>query len=168
MGRVVWLVIHGLDIYETIQDALNQRNISYDIVSHPIEVDDLKQPRSSQSLLDTNSVKLILADLIPESHRSTERTVTGQTIAMFVLDRSEQIKNDDRIEQFCKNIPFHVELGYFLALEDPLVQRVLDPMALIVLEQLGLDQHDLITSNMITSRLNRLLRRESWKSAVGE
>lgn len=161
LGRTIWLVIHSPEIYVATQELLDSEGLSYEVVRDEIDVREPNMAQTMWPLIDSRAIQLILAPLIPETTPSPEKAISNRTVAMLVLDRSSDIGNDDRLERFCKNLPVPFELGYFQALEDPLVSRVLDDTAMIVLEQLGLDQHDLITSNMITSRLNRLLRREA-------
>ncbi|MEL7500283.1 MAG: hypothetical protein AAFN77_21990 [Planctomycetota bacterium] len=160
LGRTVWLVVHALDVYEQTQQLLEENQVAYDVVTSRIEMLPLVRSKGKSSLLGVDSVKLVLANLISVSHRPETAPLSSTSLAVFVLDRSEDIRDDEQIDSFCRNLPMQVELGYFLSLEDPLVLQVLDPTALIVLEQLGLDQHDLITSSMITSRLDRHLRKQ--------
>lgn len=161
LGKTVWIVIHRPELYEIIQSLLDEQEIRYDVLLEPLNDDSFNTQESQARLLDTATVKLVLADLIRDTRPSQESTVASTTIAMFVLDRSELIEDDHRIAAFCRNMPLFIELGYYLSLDDPVVSRVMDPVSMLVLEQMGLDKHFLITSNLITSRLNRLLKREA-------
>lgn len=161
MGKTIWLVAHAQDIFNDIQDRLGQWKLDYEIVMQPIEVKQLLLASENQPLLDAGSIKLVHASLIPSTKPDGSKPDLETTVAMFVLDRNRDIEHDDRLDLFCRNVPIKFEVGYFLSLEDELVRTVLDDTAMLVLEQMGLAQHDLITSTMITSRLNRNLRRRS-------
>lgn len=161
MGKTIWLVAHAQDVFNDIQDQLGRWKLDYEIVMQPIEVKQLLLASENQPLLDADSIKLIHASLIPSTKPDASKPDLETTVAMFVLDRNWEIEHDDRLDLFCRNVPIKFEVGYFLSLEDELVRTVLDDTAMMVLEQMGLAQHDLITSTMITSRLNRNLRRRS-------
>ena len=53
-----------------------------------------------------------------------------------------------------------VELGYFLAFDDPVVASMLNETTLEVLNQLGLASHSLINSTALTRRIERQLKRQ--------
>ena len=53
-----------------------------------------------------------------------------------------------------------VELGYFMAFDDPLVAAVLSDTTVQVLNQLGLQSHSLINSMTLTRRIDRQLQKQ--------
>lgn len=160
LNRCIWLVCHHEATFEVTQDQLAHWGYPYRIEMDTIDPNFLIGNDGSE-LLAPRNVNLVLASLIPSTRWIAGDSFEQPGISMMVLDRHQNIVNDDQIEAFCKNVPFRIELGYFLSLEDELVKTVLNETSLMVLEQLGLDSHDLITSNLITRRLNRKLRREA-------
>ena len=111
-------------------------------------------------------VQLILAPLLDDYHPPLQDQTrhSDQMVALMVLERHGDIRRDDSIESFCRSAPMPIELGYFLSLDDPLVKEVVSPTSRLVLEQMGLEEHELITSNLITRRLDKSLRRRSIDS----
>ena len=53
-----------------------------------------------------------------------------------------------------------VEFGYFLSLNDAVLRMTIDDQVIEILKQLGLDD-ELISSTMVTRRLETVLRRTS-------
>lgn len=155
--KPIWLVTHFAETYTAIQNELENWQIDYEIVAQPIAPKQIER----SGLLSNTSLKLVLADLIPESQPAPNVLADAPTIAMIVLERHPQIKHDERIETFCKSLPVPVECGYFLSLEDDVVKLVVNETSLKVLKQLGVNEHELITSHMVTSRLKKVLKRMS-------
>jgi len=156
-NRPIWLVTHFVETFSAVQDKLDQWQVDYDIVSQPINPHQLER----SGLLSNSTLKLILAELIPEPDPTVMALDSTQTIAMMVVERHPQIRHDRRIDLFCEALPVRVEYGYFISLEDDVVKLIVNENALRVLKQLGLNEHELITSHMVASRLNKVLGRMS-------
>jgi len=157
--KAVWLVVHFLDTFTELQNQLDRWGLDYDIVSSEIKVRELDR----SGLLGKDSIKLILADLVPEPLSSIEvlNPKDNQQVAMIVVERHPMLDHDQRLLNFAKSLPVKVEFGYYLALDDVVIKSIIDPMTIQILKQLGLDDLELITSNMITRRLETVLRRHA-------
>lgn len=157
LNNGIWLIAHRQETFQEIQDELETWKLPYEIEMEPLTRDRL-QP---DDLLASGKIKLILSALIPEPISAQLADSAEQApLSVMVLDRHHKLENDMALETFCRNLPTRVELGYFLSLDDDVVREVVDPTSRLVLEQLGLSRHELITSNLITKRINRHLRRQ--------
>ena len=160
LGRTVWLVAHRESTFLDLQDQLADWNCGYEIPMAALVPQDVPP----DSVLDPASVKLILAPLLLApiaTGRPVGNMITDSPLAVMVLDRSFDWASDQQIESFCRTLPLPVELGYLLSLDDPVVADVVDPTSRLVLEQLGMQRHGLITSTMITARIRRRRRQAS-------
>ena len=154
--KSIWLVVHFTDTFGTLQDQLDLWQMDYMIVTQPVEANQL----DNSGLLNTSQIKLILAELIPEAEiENVIESDTNQTIAMIVVERHPDFAHDVRLEQFARSLSVNVEFGYFLALDDETIRLVVNDTSIEILKQLGMNEHELITSNMVTRRLNATLPR---------
>lgn len=159
--KSIWLVVHFMDTFSELQDRLESWNLDYDVISSRLNASDIDR----KGLLKQNSIKLILAELIPQPAEIAAVVDESEMrkLAMIVAERHPLLAEDQRLESFAKSIPVWVEFGYFLALDDVVVKLAVNDTTVEVLQQLGLDDHELIASNMITRRLEKVLKRESAK-----
>ena len=155
--KSIWLVAHFVETYTELQELLDQWQFDYDVVSTPIDPNHLER----SGLLSRSSLKLVLGQLIPDAKPNLLEVDRSQTIALVMVERHPQVLHDQRIEAFSKTLPVRVELGYFLSLEDESVKLVVNETTLTILKQLGMNEHELITSHLVTSRLNKVLGRMS-------
>ena len=162
-AKSIWLVVHFTDTFSTLQSELDVWQLDYEIVSKPIDLNQLER----SGLLSPGKINIVLADLIPEiGGEILLEPNPDQTIAMIVVERHPQIKRDDQLESFARALPVRVEFGYYLSLEDDVVRLVINDTSIKILKQLGMDEHELIASTMVTRRLNKMLRRvaETYRS----
>lgn len=159
-GNSTWLVVHFLDTFTQIQEQLEQWGFEYEIVSSRLNANELERT----GLLTNGSFpapfKLILAELVPEPPQLSGLLPVDiqKQVAMIVLERHPQIKHDQRLLSFAKSVPLKTEFGYLLALDDPTVVLAIDDKVTQILKQLGW-QSEMISSNMVTRRLETVLKR---------
>jgi hypothetical protein len=80
-------------------------------------------------------------------------------VAMMVAERHPYGPKDQRITEFALSLPARVEIGYYLAMEDELVNRLIPDHLIELLKTMGLQEQDLISSAMVTKQLRRFLRK---------
>ena len=151
-GKVVWLVVHFPDTFEHVQDLLDRWEISYRVATKPL----MPTVLQDECMVAAGDVWLVLSDLICKFDHGIQAT-PAQRLAVFVLERHPLIDHDLRIHAYCKNIGLQLELGYFLAFEDRVVQSGLDKMTLLLMEQMGLSDHGMVNSMTVTRRINKRL-----------
>ena len=155
-GSRVWIVTHFADTFAALQDLLDEWQIEYQICDKEI------QPQTAlESTRDhSNSVLLILSDLLTLADSTALAFDDSVAIAMIVVERHPLVEIDHKLEAFSKSMPRRVRFGYYLAIDDVVVRRVVNETTIQILKQLGMKDHELITSNMVTRRLDKVLTRE--------
>ena len=165
LSRSVWLMAHFPDTFVLMQEQVNQWGLEYSIVRQPITIESLSG--TNQDLLSPGSIHLVLADLVPPETTVNTESLTGNVAAM-VVERHPCMECDTKLHEYFKSISatgLGIELGYFLAFDDPLVAAVLNETTVQVLNQLGLQSHSLINSMTLTRRLERQMQKQQDKYA---
>ena len=152
--KSIWLITHFTDTFTALQDKLDEWSQEYEIVSSLIDPNALDR----SNLLSPHAFKVVLAEMIPAATPTLQEVNREQTVAMIVVERHPHLKHDERIIEFAKSLPCLVEFGYYLSLEDTVVKMVVNETAVTILKQLGLNEHALITSNMVSRRLDKSLQ----------
>ncbi len=157
-GKSVWLVAHFLDTFSDCQTMLEQHGIDYFIETEPVGPQWFVNHGNDPGKL----VHLLLADLAKPFFSATEQEVeivAPYRIAMMVAERHPYGPKDERLIEFALSLPAKVEVGYYLAMEDELVNRLIPDHLIELLKTMGLQEQDLISSAMVTKRLRRFLRK---------
>ena len=160
LGRSIWLVAHFPDTFVQLQELVTQWELEYTIARQTISFESLAGP--NQSLVSPNSVHLVLADLTPTYIDHTDNNLTGHVAALMV-ERHPWMPRDADLHHYFKALSgtgVSVELGYFMAFDDPLVAAVLSETTVEVLTQLGMSSHRLINSMTLSRRIERQLKRQ--------
>jgi len=161
-NRSTWLVMHFMDTFTEIQERLEEWGLEYEIVSTKLNASQLDRTGLITNQSFPAPLKLILSALVPAPQDSTGLLPPDpdKHVAMIMLERHPQIRHDQRLEAFARSVPLLVEFGYFLALDDPTVLLSFDEKIVQILQQLGL-KNQLVSSNMVTKRLETVLKRIS-------
>ncbi len=155
-GQPVWLVVHFFDTFNWLQDRLDGSDIPYEIETSEIDA----KRFSYDSSVTQKGVRLVLAKtLLAADATSSSDGNLERSLAMIVLERHPLIEHDLRIESIARSFPVRVEYGHYLALDDSVVRMVVNEATIKILQQLGMNDHELITSAMLTRRLKKVLRR---------
>ena len=160
LGHSIWLVAHFPDTFVLMQEQVSQWGLEYSIARQPISIESLIGV--NQDLLSAGSVHLVLADLVPPETVGEGESLTGNVAAMIV-ERHPSADRDATLHDYFKSLSatgLGVELGYFMAFDDPLVAAVLSDTTVQVLNQLGLQSHSLINSMTLTRRIDRQLQKQ--------
>lgn len=161
LGKTVWLVTHFTDTFLDYQNLLAEAGFDYQIANQELH------PRFLQDEGDANltagQVTLVLSALIPKVDDLPSRFI-DRKLAVMVVERHPLIEHDQRIHEFCKLLGAPVELGYFQSFEDPIVAAELNEMTVVLMEQMGLKDHNLINSMTLTRRIDRKLKRSRYST----
>lgn len=154
--QVILLLVHFPATFERYQDWLESAAIDYEIAPARLSPERIKALAAEQM----GRVFLALASALDESSLDRSWRVERQfNLSVLVLERHPWIELDRRIDQLCRIWPFMVRLGYYLSLEDPLLRAVLRPELIALLQQIGLNDQALVTSGVLTRRLDVVLGR---------
>ena len=156
VGRKVLVLTHFPDAFEELQDELAAQQIDYELLDRKIF------PVQLQQLLEgAGNVYLGLAEFLNES----EQIVTSGSnsiLSVIVAERHPSARFDNQIESFFRASNCNVELGYLLSFEDSTLQIIVNESALKIFDMFGMGENELVTSNMISRRIqviqNRLAR----------
>lgn len=153
------LVAHFPETFFQMQDALGEASISYDIVDAPV---DPSVTARWQEDSNREQVYLTLANFLEPEPQSSHRPRNRES-SIIVAERHPLPSRDKQIAKFAGNTLEPIRLGYFLALRDPAVAPFLGEWAELVLKQLGMDDHELITSQLVSRRLEFAYRKIEYR-----
>ncbi|MDG2181436.1 MAG: hypothetical protein P8L78_07075 [Mariniblastus sp.] len=155
-NQPVWLVVHFFDTFTWLQDRLDESGIPYEIETSEIDAKRL----GYDAIVTQNGIRLVLAkSLLSVSDHASSDTDLERSLAVIVLERHPLLEHDLRIERIARSFPIRVEYGHYLALDDSVVQMVVNDATLKILQQMGFNDQELITSTMVTRRLKKVLGR---------
>ncbi|MDA8564346.1 hypothetical protein N9L06_07840 [Mariniblastus sp.] len=158
----VWLVAHFFDTFLELQDFLAAAEIDYQIVDQSVHC----IPFARRVDDSPGKVRLSLASLIgdrPEAETVDQgATESGRSsVAIIVCERHPYHVHDKRLFEAAKRIEASITFGYVLSLDDVVVKQIVSPNVLLVLEQLGLDEREMIASHYLSRLLERRLIKQS-------
>jgi hypothetical protein len=154
--KPVWLVCHFFDTFTWLQDRLDARLMQYEVETSLIDA----KRFSYDSKLAKNGIRLVLANTLVSAEDGPNPAVDFErSLAIIVLERHPVIEHDLRIEKIARSLPVRVEYGHYLSLDDSVVRLVVNETTVKILQQLGMNDHELIASTMVTRRLKKVLRR---------
>jgi hypothetical protein len=156
-GQQVWIVAHFADTFWEVQNCLAQWQLDYEIVNQRLSSDAALQLVSQKQ----DQVQLVLAELLSPTDSVHRPSGSAISIAIIVVERHPWIVHDRQLEAFVRALPCPVRYGYYLSIDDVLVRRVVNETVVQVLKQLGMKDHELITSNLVTRRLEKVLTRDA-------
>lgn len=151
----VFIAAHFPDEFFRLQSELQQHGIEYQFITRPLD---------SQWFLDNadqskNVIYLTLAEFLTGTVFG-KNVVFGSTLNLIVVDRHPEPFRDAALEQFARDFPATTRMGYFLALDDRVLHPVVNETTLTVLKQMGIDDQGLVSSSIISKRINKVLARE--------
>lgn len=159
LDRAIVLITHFPATFERIQQLLEDNRLAPEIAPLKFGPDFLIGLLES-SAQGAPPVLLALAQTFDDSSLDRPRPARRDLkVSFMVLERHPSLEADRRIDQFARIWPFAVRLGYLLSLQDPVIQYCIHPTAIEVLKQLGLRDQQLVTSEMISRRLEKVLQR---------
>lgn len=157
-GDTVFLLTHFQDSFLKMQSRLEKAGIGYSIIAEPVDSSVITRLADSSS----NCVHLSMAQMLLSESPSGEKKQQPH-VSVVVCERHPMPAYDQAVAGWCRELPFPVELGYLLSLDDPTVSYVITDSVRRLLEQFGMGENELITSSMVSKRLSSVLRRKASK-----
>lgn len=157
-GRVA-MIAHFPEMFEMIEQQLNVWQIDFSIPESSVPLEwFVREP-------DGPRLMLCLAAQLRESRTDDllPRSQATETLSLMVMERHPWSPNDERIKTIASQSRVRNELGYLLSLDDPVLENLINETAITLLRQMGMDDHGLVTSMMVTRRINRALNRRKSK-----
>ncbi len=158
-GKSVWLVAHFPRVFSECQLMLEKNGIAYQIIDTEPGAEWLNEHATDA----VSDVYLGLSDTLEPLVERTERDDGGFSgrIAMMIAERHPYGPRDIRLLAFAKSFPAVVEIGYYVSFEDAVVRQRLPESTLQVLKSFGFDDNALISSLVVSSRIQKRIRKES-------
>ena len=161
-GSAIFLAAHFPEEFFRLQAKLDEENIAYRILTRPLDhqwyVD---FERESEGV-----IFLALAEFLTQTTFTGNETFKSR-LDLIVVDRHPEPSQDEALEKFGREFPAVTQMGYFLALEDRVLQSVINETTLMVLKQMGIEDQGLISSRIISKRISKVLKREQ-NARIGE
>ncbi len=154
-GERVLLVAQFPDGFLSLEKQLTLRNASFSVAPPRLGIADILGQRL---VLAIGTSLLSLGENDPAANWQLADGLRGR-LNVMVFQRHPLDQNDEAMLAGLRRLPMHVRVGYFLSLDDPLVEIGVHETLITVLHQLGLEQHQLISSQMLTRRVQATQRR---------
>ncbi len=161
-ASTVFIAAHFPDEFFRVQNELQRHGIEYQFITRPLD----SQWFTDNADRSTNVIYLTLAEFLTETTFG-DNPVFRSTLNLIVIDRHPEPFRDAALEQFARDFPATTRMGYFLALEDRVLHPVINETTLTVLKQMGIEDQGLVSSSIISKRINKVLARKQ-KQRTGE
>lgn len=149
------LVAHFPETFLQLQDRLHSWELEYEILTAAVTPQAIfEDPRFLGE-----SRFLTLAELLQPRGTPLPPRQRTSGFSVLVAERHPLARHDQNLDRFVSEIDLPTRIGYFLALEDPVPQVAVGDTAVTVMQQLGLNEHELITSQLLTRRIERFTKR---------
>ncbi|MEM9410550.1 MAG: hypothetical protein AAGA30_05520 [Planctomycetota bacterium] len=145
------LIVHFPDTFAELQDVLAEWEFDYQILDHRISPIDLKSQGHFKLVLGLAEL------LIDENHHCTAES--DQKLSVIVAERHPSGKYDARLESYFRSARIRIDLGYLLSFEDATLKSIVNESALKIFDMFGMGENELVTSNMISRRIDRSQKR---------
>lgn len=148
------VVSHFTDTFLELQSLCEKRGLSYHVLSERQSPDQLAQ----RAIAHPGSVWLTLSPMLESAERMTVCEARC-SFGIIACEWHPDWRVDQRLDQFSRLLPGYTRFAYFAALSDPTLRLVVPGQMIHLLKLMGLDDHTLITSAMISKRLRVFLKR---------
>jgi hypothetical protein len=173
LGEAVLVLSHFQSSFLDNQSALQDAGIDFEIVAESVD-----ESRLARRLRETASdggpaILLTMTQMLQSAapatsakpaYRTPSSPSTGTDsgavpLSVIVTERYPLTTRDQALEQFLEQCPMPVALGYLISFDDPILVHLLGNRFVDLLKQLGLGDHDLVSSAMTHRGLTRKLQR---------
>lgn len=148
---LILVVCHFPSTFFETQDWLDEWGFNYDIPTTPLRPQQLTRGEPSN---ERPRVWLALSEML-DAETGLSSSDPSKTLSVMVTERHLLSIHDRRIATFCHQLPHPVKLGYFLSLDAPAIAPLIGQWTEEILKQWGMNDVDLITSELVTRRLDR-------------
>lgn len=148
---LILIVCHFPSTFFETQDWLDKWGIRYEIPTSPLRP---QQIASTEPFEERPRLRLVLSEML-ETETGVSSSDPSKTLSVMVTERHMLSLHDRRIATFCHQLPHPVKLGYFLSLDAPAIAPLIGDWTEEFLKLWGMNDVDLITSDLVTRRLDR-------------
>lgn len=145
-------VAHFPSTFEGLTQSLDEHRIPFQISASRLSLDEL----AAWSQRCRGQVLVTLAAALPDPPIPTKR-LAAPPVSVIVAERFPHPHPDQRLDHLFRKYPGPVRLGRYLATDDAVFRDAIPATLLTVIRQFGLDDHTLITSRVLSRRLEHVL-----------
>lgn len=163
-GETVLVLAHFPSSFMENQDALQESGLDFEIFAER-----MNPPKLAHWLGESNrrgQIFLSMAQMLEpvEPHEplseSNPRPIGDQTkLSVIVTERYPLVSQDEKLATFFRSLHAKTSMGYLIAFDDPLVVGLLGQRFVDLMEQLGFNENELISSAMTYRGLTRKIRK---------
>ncbi len=152
-----WVIVSAqfADGFLELENAMTASGADFTVLPPSVSTDVLAGSRLMLGL--TTSLQSLTDREFEQARNQSGETPTRLNV--MVLQRHPFRKNDDACTAALKLIPLHVRIGFFLSLDDPLLEVGVPEGVFEILQQMGMSHHQLVSSQMLTRRIQATQRR---------
>ena len=155
-GDLVFVLPQFPSTFLQIQAAFDQRDVDYRVQATPLDENQLEE------LISENHGReaiLTLAEMLQKFPVAKLPYSSKISASVIVTERHPLGAKDESISAAARRLPLPTRLGFFLALDDPLLKPVNGDWVGSLLRTLGATETELISSHMVSKRIRSLQRR---------
>lgn len=163
-GETVLVLAHFTSSFIENQDALQDSGLDFEIFAERMNPQMLAKwlgetDRRGQIFLSMAQM-LDPPALIDDSQRSKLPTTNElKKLSVIVTERYPLVSHDEALDTFFRSLHAKTSMGYLIAFDDPLVVGLLGQRFVDLMEQLGFNENELISSAMTYRGLARKIRK---------
>lgn len=154
LDETVVLLAHFPERLNELEAMLDRLELPFVIGTEPLDDSELLRIRGESS----GRVILTMAGMLSRTDQKPIRKDEPR-VAVMVAERHPLPRYDQEIKLWSQWLPCPVQLGYFLSLDDPVVSFVIDDKVKQLLSHFGMGENELVTSNLVSRRVDRVLNR---------
>ena len=163
-GETVLVLAHFPSSFMENQDALMKSGLDFEIFAERMNPQMLTQwlnetDRRGQIFLSIAQMLEPTEASDPLSRSSTQTSGEPKKLSVIVTERYPLVSHDERLETFFRSLQAKTSMGYLIAFDDPLVVGLLGQRFVDLMEQLGFNENELISSAMTYRGLARKIRK---------
>lgn len=153
--RLLLVVSHFPKTFFQVQDAFNREEVPYEILEESTTGDLVEHWRQEAN---HGRVMLALARFL-KLDLAEEPNYSRLLFSVISCERHPLARHDRDLREFCGQLNCPTRLGYFVSLQDPVVKPLVGDWTELVLRQMGLRDHELVTSHLVSRRLESGFRK---------
>lgn len=157
LDRYVLLVAHFPSTFFRLQDELDRAELPYELVDEP-PTDQMLEAWQAGA----GTIRLALSPLLYLEEESAIGRLHKKS-SLIVAERHLLPQHDQRLLDFARDLGSPMRMGYFVSLRDCAVAPFIGEWTEIVLKQMGFQDNELITSHLVSRRLEQCYRKLARK-----
>lgn len=157
-GRLTLLLSHFPEAFAELQLAFDNEKIKYAMLDGEDPETQLQQivfDRTQQPVLGWSGSFLSVGE--------SEGDRWDIPMSIVVIERHPRVESDVALRKYFRRLSNDVRIGWYLSFEDPVVSTCIGQNGIDLMKLLGMKFNDVISSELLGARINRVLRSKNRK-----